>query len=347
MYLSPSEIRYSQDSIACTFSYGSHCGRPIGETLDDLLFGRCRDEDIPMMTVTFRNGHWYTGDNRRLWVFRTAEELGIIDYTIEVKKGWVNPNKFTTDNQGVDIEIRGNPGGRAWRKERRLKKRITRDPSPPKTVKPPVPVYNLPPIKIELKREDIPVFPHNVVPVDNRHSESNNFNNYIKDTTKNYNAPPRGLPSIGNSDGLSYSMTGSPTEGHDNPTFVKGKDIDTERVFGIDEEVPNSDVKSSYTADADVNNLIVTVNSSPGVYLQSHNDDTRDPPTSVDTIEERSNVTTNTSTTALDIEPGEIVSYRRSTWLTSHKSLIIGIVVASIVILTIILPVVLAFTIGS
>lgn len=49
-------------------------------------------------------------------MFRKAEELGIIDYEIEVVKGWVNPSKFTTINDGVSIKVRGNPGGYVWKK---------------------------------------------------------------------------------------------------------------------------------------------------------------------------------------------------------------------------------------
>lgn len=41
MYLRPSEIRFSQDSIGRSFGgYTSHPGRPIGETLDDILRGK-------------------------------------------------------------------------------------------------------------------------------------------------------------------------------------------------------------------------------------------------------------------------------------------------------------------
>jgi hypothetical protein len=50
----------------------------IGETLDDLLVGRCNVDDILTMNVMKKNGEWFTSDNRRVWVFRTAEEIGVL-----------------------------------------------------------------------------------------------------------------------------------------------------------------------------------------------------------------------------------------------------------------------------
>jgi hypothetical protein len=49
----------------------------IGETLDHLLEGRCNVDDIFTMNVMKRNGEWFTSDNRRLWVFGKAEEIGV------------------------------------------------------------------------------------------------------------------------------------------------------------------------------------------------------------------------------------------------------------------------------
>jgi hypothetical protein len=81
--LAPSEIRYSQDSISNSFGDSTHhAGQYIGETLDEIV----RDPDtvdlIPNISV-FKKGvkkKWFTSDNRRLWVFKKAEKLGIISY---------------------------------------------------------------------------------------------------------------------------------------------------------------------------------------------------------------------------------------------------------------------------
>jgi hypothetical protein len=70
--LKPSDILYSQDSISNQF----HCGiRYIGDTLDQLLIDSSYVQRIPNIQVVERNGTLFSMDNRRLWVFKKAEEL--------------------------------------------------------------------------------------------------------------------------------------------------------------------------------------------------------------------------------------------------------------------------------
>lgn len=116
MYLKPSEVFYSQDSISNRFGdYTAHGSLCIGETLDQLLNGTCNVSYIPIISVIWRNGKYFTTDNRRLWVFRKAEEIGFLK-TIEVRQtSYINPAKFTTLNDGTSIRVRGNPGGSIWR----------------------------------------------------------------------------------------------------------------------------------------------------------------------------------------------------------------------------------------
>ena len=117
MELRPSQIFYSQDSILNRFGdYTRHAKMCIGETLDHLLVGRCNVEDILTMIVMKRNGKWFTSDNRRLWVFRTAEEIGFLE-TVKVKVIRFIPNKkFTTVNHGQSVRFRGGDlGGKIWR----------------------------------------------------------------------------------------------------------------------------------------------------------------------------------------------------------------------------------------
>ena len=117
MELRPSQIFYSQDTILNRFGdYTRHGKMCIGETLDDLLVGRCNVDDILTMRVMKRNGKWFTSDNRRLWVFRTAEEIGFLE-TVKVKVIRLIPNKkFTTVNHGQSVRVRrGGPGGKIWR----------------------------------------------------------------------------------------------------------------------------------------------------------------------------------------------------------------------------------------
>ncbi|XP_062573728.1 uncharacterized protein LOC134235607 [Saccostrea cucullata] len=126
MYLKPLEIRFSQDSIGSTFGhYTSHPFRPIGNTLDDILSGRCNINSIPNISVIKRNGLWFTADNRRLWVFQEAEKRGKCSEIYVRETSYINYNKFTTVNNGVSIYVRGDPGGFLWRRMREVSRDMT------------------------------------------------------------------------------------------------------------------------------------------------------------------------------------------------------------------------------
>jgi len=102
--------------------YTRHANMYIGETLDHLLVGRCNVEDILAMKVVKMNGKWFTPDNRRVWVFRTAEEIGFLE-TVKVKVIRFMPNKkFTTLNHGQSVRVRRSVvGGRIWRNWKTLR----------------------------------------------------------------------------------------------------------------------------------------------------------------------------------------------------------------------------------
>lgn len=116
--LFPSDVRYTQDSIGNTFGRcTSHADTLIGETLDDLLLRRCSIYDIPRISVIRRSGKYYSADNRRLWVFKTLEELGGCGEipVFEIDEYDIPPMKWTTYNDGESLNVRRNPGGRHWR----------------------------------------------------------------------------------------------------------------------------------------------------------------------------------------------------------------------------------------
>ena len=119
--LAPSEIRYSQDSISNSFGDSTHhAGQYIGETLDEIV----RDPDtanlIPNISVFKIDGKWFTLDNRRLWVFKKAEELDILSYIDVYVTYDLYCSKFTTTSNGKYVFIRGNnPGGYLWQSLRR------------------------------------------------------------------------------------------------------------------------------------------------------------------------------------------------------------------------------------
>ena len=110
--LKPSDILYSQDSICKQFSCGI---RYIGDTLDQLLIDSSYIKKIQKIHVVERNGTLFSMDNRRLWVFKKAEEFGCFEKIDVIRTSKFNKNKFTTKNGGKSIRVRGDPGGNIWK----------------------------------------------------------------------------------------------------------------------------------------------------------------------------------------------------------------------------------------
>ncbi|WAQ95538.1 hypothetical protein MAR_028228 [Mya arenaria] len=121
MYLKPSEIFYSQDSINNVFTSG-HKGTYIGDTLDRIIEGRLSYDSLPTITVTKRPGSnkWTTLDNRRLWIFhhlqaqRLCDKIYVNTREYENLSSW-DRKKFT-NSDGITIITRRNPGGKWHRK---------------------------------------------------------------------------------------------------------------------------------------------------------------------------------------------------------------------------------------
>ena len=113
--LAPSEIRFSQDSISNSFRASTyHAGQYIGETLDEIVRNPDTVDRIPNISVFNIDGTWITLDNRRLWVFKKAEELGIVCFIDVSVKHRIYYGKFTTSD-GRYVRVRGNnPGGQLW-----------------------------------------------------------------------------------------------------------------------------------------------------------------------------------------------------------------------------------------
>lgn len=113
--LSPSEIFFSQDSILNHFgNYTPHGNKLIGETLDDILLGKCKVTDLPTIKVVEKRGLWVTADNRRLWVFKKLQILGECD---KIVVEHANTRRILARKKCVltSIRVRGNEGGYLWR----------------------------------------------------------------------------------------------------------------------------------------------------------------------------------------------------------------------------------------
>ncbi|KAK3610017.1 hypothetical protein CHS0354_032363 [Potamilus streckersoni] len=119
MRLKPSEIYFSQDTIKnCFDHYGT-----IGSVLDKIYEGTMSIQLIPKISVCQKDGKWFTVDNRRLWIFQQLEKLGKCS-EIDVQVTYSIPdNKFTTENGGASVTVRGDPGSKyatdvSWRRSR-------------------------------------------------------------------------------------------------------------------------------------------------------------------------------------------------------------------------------------
>lgn len=101
--LSPSEIRYSQDSIKSTFQDGTQ----LSTVIDNIIYGNKSLSSIPRIEVYQRNEKYYSSDNRRLYVFKEVQKRKWSHLKIEVslKKGSFVP-KLTTENDGESITFR-------------------------------------------------------------------------------------------------------------------------------------------------------------------------------------------------------------------------------------------------
>ena len=123
--LAPSEIRYSQNSISNRFRADTNGIRQhIGETLDEIVSNPNTANLIPNISVFNKDDKWFTLDNRRLWVFKRAEELGIVrSIDVYVTYG-IDDSKFTTTSDGKYVRVRrNNPGGHLWQSlQRKIEK---------------------------------------------------------------------------------------------------------------------------------------------------------------------------------------------------------------------------------
>lgn len=111
--MKPSDIRFSQDSVAPTFSDG----RSLISTLEELLAKTITPETIEYITILWHYTHYYalTG-NRRLFLYKRLEVKGLLDdIPVVIVTNYYSTQmqfsrRFTTKNGGQSIRVRRNPG---------------------------------------------------------------------------------------------------------------------------------------------------------------------------------------------------------------------------------------------
>ncbi|XP_041354728.1 prostatic spermine-binding protein-like [Gigantopelta aegis] len=105
MYVYPSKLRFAQDSICRYFRNGSS----LQDTLEDLLESDCPEDFFPPMSVMEHQGKYFVVEgNRRLLLLKILESHGLVG-KVPVKLSPFNSFKFTTENDGTCIEVRGYP----------------------------------------------------------------------------------------------------------------------------------------------------------------------------------------------------------------------------------------------
>jgi len=106
--LSPSQIRFTQDSIQDDF--GREEGRSLEDTFRELLYGEVTVDEIRRLSVVRHEGaHWVVSGNRRLYLYRKLEALRRITM-VSVEVIPINMDRFsqmlTTENNGQSVRIR-------------------------------------------------------------------------------------------------------------------------------------------------------------------------------------------------------------------------------------------------
>eukprot|EP00931_Biecheleriopsis_adriatica_P085775 TRINITY_DN60578_c0_g1_i1.p1 TRINITY_DN60578_c0_g1~~TRINITY_DN60578_c0_g1_i1.p1 ORF type:complete len:181 (+),score=21.01 TRINITY_DN60578_c0_g1_i1:57-599(+) len=110
IFVPPSEIRFTQSSIAPMFKNGL----TLTETALELMTGNKEKREVTMMTVVLHSdGFYYSLDNRRLAVFRLLEMVGVVR-SIKARSlpdtCLDNCSKYDTTTEGREVKVRGPEG---------------------------------------------------------------------------------------------------------------------------------------------------------------------------------------------------------------------------------------------
>lgn len=110
VYMYPSEIRFTHDSIQSNF----RDGRSIPVTFRQILMKNIAVESLPLMEVMKYEGEWFVvRGNRRLFLFQELEKRGYLKQ-MRVQTRNFNPDLFnkqyTSPNRGTSVRIRSGYG---------------------------------------------------------------------------------------------------------------------------------------------------------------------------------------------------------------------------------------------
>jgi len=107
--LAPLDIRFSQDSICKRFKERRYT-LSVNETLREIACNKLSSDVLLPIDVVSKSGQVYSLDNRRLYIFRVLQLIGkvnIIDVRYVTYNPYIHQRKFTTDNNGLSVRVRG------------------------------------------------------------------------------------------------------------------------------------------------------------------------------------------------------------------------------------------------
>lgn len=71
----PSQVYFTHARVRPVFT---GCNKRIEETLQEIVEGRTRIQDIPKITVLNNNGHLFSLNNRRLYLIKQLHSMGLL-----------------------------------------------------------------------------------------------------------------------------------------------------------------------------------------------------------------------------------------------------------------------------
>lgn len=106
VYMYPSKIRFTHDSIASYFSDG----HSIPETFRQILWKKITADNLPLIEVMNYEGQWFAvRGNRKLFVFKELEKRGELS-KVKVQKivfdQYLFRTQYTSSNKGKTTLIR-------------------------------------------------------------------------------------------------------------------------------------------------------------------------------------------------------------------------------------------------
>lgn len=99
--LDPEIIRFTHSKIRKQFS---GCAKMLSDTLSELENKLIAPNDIPTITVLFDGTHYYSMNNRRLWIFKQCKQKNILS-TIKVNIKMIKPSdKYNTERCSLNAK---------------------------------------------------------------------------------------------------------------------------------------------------------------------------------------------------------------------------------------------------